>query len=283
MELYIVDAFTNHIFHGNQAGVVLLGDSPFPEDSLMQKVAAELKYSETVFVKLTETKTYKLRYFTPEGEVDLCGHATVSAFTVLRNEKGLSTGNYIADTKSGRLNISVEPEQIWMEMTQCKILKYLTTEESSEIYKAYGLDLDAKPNDLKPCIVSCGLTDILLPVNSREQLYKAVQRREEVIKISKEQQVVGVHMCCCEPSSEFTAYCRNFAPLFGIDEEDATGTSNGSLTYYLYKSGLINENSINTFMQGKSAPASVILSKIVNDRVFIGGTAVVSVSGSLRV
>jgi PhzF family phenazine biosynthesis protein len=149
--------------------------------------------------------------------------------------------------------------------------------------KAYGLEPIAQPNDLEPCIVSCGLSDILLPVSSREILYKAVQKREEVVKISKVLQVVGVHMYCCEPFSNVTAYCRNFAPLFGIDEEAATGTSNGSLTYYLYKSGVIKENSVNTFLQGKSTPASVILGRIANDRVFIGGTAVVSVSGSIRV
>jgi PhzF family phenazine biosynthesis protein len=99
MELFIVDAFTNQIFGGNQAGVVLLSkDENFPQVPIMQKNAAELKYSETAFVKEEDTHIFK--YFTPEGEVDLCGHATVSAFTVLRNEKGLDIENYVAHTQA---------------------------------------------------------------------------------------------------------------------------------------------------------------------------------------
>jgi PhzF family phenazine biosynthesis protein len=283
MELYIVDSFTDKLFSGNQAGVVLLGNSDmFPEASVMQRIAAELKHSETAFVKLTAPDTYRLRYFTPEGEVELCGHATVSAFTVLRNEKALPIGNYIADTAAGRLNVSVEMNQVWMEMAQARLIRYLTAEESGQVYKAYGLDIEDKPENLQPCIVCCGLADILLPVSSKAALYKASQNRDEVIRISREQQVVGVHMYYCSLSLEATAYCRNFAPLYGIDEEAATGTSNASLTYYLYENKLISEGDTNVFLQGKNSVKSVIYSKTVKGKIYIGGSAVVSISGNIR-
>ena len=140
MELFIVDAFTNQIFGGNQAGVVLLGENEkFPDAPVMQKVAAELKHSETAFVKAADPRTFRFRYFTPEGEVNLCGHATVSAFTVLRNEKRLDTGNYIADTPAGSLHVTVEPDRIWLQMAQGKLLKYLTAEESAEVFGPMGL------------------------------------------------------------------------------------------------------------------------------------------------
>ena len=74
MQYYIVDAFTNKPFGGNPAGVVLL-DNDFPADSLMQQVAAELRYSETAFVQRNGANEFTVRYFTPKSEVDLCGHA----------------------------------------------------------------------------------------------------------------------------------------------------------------------------------------------------------------
>ena len=85
MEIYIVDAFTNRRFCGNQAGVAILEpQEPFPEAEFMRSLAEELRYSETAFVKVCSPGRYSIRYFTPAGEVDLCGHATVAAFTVLR-------------------------------------------------------------------------------------------------------------------------------------------------------------------------------------------------------
>ncbi len=89
MKFYIVDAFTSEPFGGNPAGVVLL-DKDFPSDELMQQVAAELRYSETAFVRHDGPSTFTVRYFTPCGEVDLCGHATIATFGVLR-EVGIVT------------------------------------------------------------------------------------------------------------------------------------------------------------------------------------------------
>lgn len=285
MELFIVDAFTDYIFGGNQAGVVLLEkDQSFPEPIVMQRIAAELKHSETAFVKTAGHNMFIIRYFTPEGEVDLCGHATISSFTVLRNEKRIGTGNYIASTMAGDLKITVEQDIIWMEMAQGKLLKQLSLEESSELYQAYGLHLQDKPENMLPCIVNTGLSDILLPVNSKEKLNCAIQDRAEVIHISKKHDVIGVHMFFCAPTSEATAECRNFAPLYGIDEEAATGTSNGALTYYLFTMGLIRENDENRFVQGAGmGRPSVIHSKINGDKtVFIGGNAVISASGWIK-
>ena len=285
MELYIVDAFTNQIFGGNQAGVVLLDNcASFHEDSLMQSIAAELKYSETVFVKALNQTTFELRYFTPEGEVPLCGHATISAFTVLREEKNLSCGAYTATTKSGNLAVAVEPGLIWLEMPKGRIVKQLSAEESAPIYRAYGLNAADQPADILPAIVKAGLADILLPVNRKEALDQADQDREAVIQLSRDFGLVGVHMFCCDKASEVAAYCRNFAPLFGIDEEAATGTSNAALLYYLNGHGRVAKNSISTIIQGEAmGKPSRIYGKISNDDViWIGGNAVISIKGQIN-
>ena len=80
MKFYIVDAFTDTLFGGNPAGVVLLdGADDFPEDEKMRLTAAELRYSETAYVKPLESGSFHTRYFTPTDEVDLCGHATLAS------------------------------------------------------------------------------------------------------------------------------------------------------------------------------------------------------------
>jgi len=282
MELFIVDAFTNELFGGNQAGVVLLeGSEPFPEDRFMQKIASELRHSETVFVKASDSKTYRMKYFTPEGEVALCGHATVSAFTVLRNEKSLAPGAYFADTLAGRLNVRLEKELVWLETARGQLIRYLNEQECRDLYGAYGLSRQDCPPDLQPCIVSTGLPDVLLPVGDKNALENAVQNRDEIVRVSKRLSVVGVHMFYYCDSPQATAYCRNFAPLYGIDEESATGTSNASLTYYLGQAGLIEADRRNVFVQGeRMGKPSVIFSRIASDgTISIGGNAVVSIKG----
>jgi len=286
MELFIVDAFTDHIFGGNQAGVVLLREEqPFPDDRLMQYIAAELKHSETAFVKQIQDSVFQLRYFTPEGEVELCGHATVSAFTVLREQGRISCGEYIAKTQSGDLRVSIESDKIWLEMPQGEFIRALTTEETSRVYAAYGLRESNRVDNMPPAIVKVGLADILLPVGSKYALEHATQNRDAVIRLTRELRSVGVHMFFCTEDKTPTAYCRNFAPLFGIDEESATGTSNASLTHYLNLYGRVQPNKVNTFIQGEAmGKPSIILSKVDEDgKIQIGGNAVISVHGVLNI
>lgn len=284
MKLFIVDAFTDHIFGGNQAGVALLrNDQPFPEDDWMQQVAAELKHSETAFVKQLAKDEYQLRYFTPKGEVALCGHATISAFTVLREQGLINDGDFAAQTLPGSLRVNVERDLIWLEMPLSEQIRTLTQEESSRVYAAYGLRETDRAEGMPPAIVNAGLCDIMLPVGSKVTLDQARQDREEVIRLTREWGLVGVHLFYCPPIGETAAFCRNFAPLYGIDEESATGTSNAALTYYLFMHKRIEPNRNNKFVQGEAmGKPSVILSRIDgNGSIWIGGNAVISVHGEL--
>ena len=82
MKIYVMDAFAAKLFGGNQAGVALPeGDV---SDETMRLIAAELKHSETAFVRPRADGSVDLRYFTPAGEVELCGHATIAGFALLR-------------------------------------------------------------------------------------------------------------------------------------------------------------------------------------------------------
>ena len=122
MRIFVCDAFSFEIFKGNQAGVIILEEKEdYPTETLMKNIAAELKHSETAFVKKTDNKKFKIRYFTPTEEVELCGHATISIFSVLRELKLIFSGKYIAETLAGNLEIAVDNNFIWMDMASPKI------------------------------------------------------------------------------------------------------------------------------------------------------------------
>ena len=285
MELYVADAFTTVRFSGNQAGVALLGAGEFPAESLMRALAGELKHSETAFVKQTGEKAFHIRYFTPAEEVDLCGHATIAAFTVLRDTGAISPGDYALHTRSGDLEIGVGADAVWMDMAAPQDGRTFTEAEQDELYAAYGLTLANRPEGLEPQAVSTGLMDILLPVKDLETLERAEQNEAQVTRLSERYNVVGVHMFC-PYTPDAAAHCRNFAPLYAIPEEAATGTSNGSLTYYLYRRGLIQAGADNRFVQGeKMGKPSEILSRITEDgsgvKVRVGGRALLTLKCEL--
>ena len=280
MKVYVMDSFSDRIFGGNQAGVVLADKALEP--AVMQQVAAELKHSETAFVWQTEEGN-RLRYFTPAGEVDLCGHATVAVFALLRRLGRIEDGTHKALTRAGALEIEVSGETVWMDMAPPKTLGVLPEESWEELYGAYGLTLEDRPADLPPEIVSTGLADIMMPVRDHETLLRAVQNERTVTELSRRFDVTGVHMFCL---GEEAVYCSNCAPLYDIPEECATGTSNGALTYYLYERSLVEPERENLFLQGEhmERPSRILSRLTVQDgavRVRIGGQAVMSLAGEM--
>ena len=280
MKVYVMDSFSDRIFGGNQAGVVLADKALEP--AVMQQVAAELKHSETAFVWQTEEGN-RLRYFTPAGEVDLCGHATVAVFALLRRLGRIEDGTHKALTRAGALEIEVSGETVWMDMAPPKTLGVLPEESWAELYGAYGLTLEDRPADLPPEIVSTGLADIMMPVRDHETLLRVVQDERTVTELSRRFDVTGVHMFCL---GEGAVYCSNFAPLYDIPEECATGTSNGALTYYLYERSLVEPERENLFLQGEhmGRPSRILSRLTVQDgavRVRIGGQAVMSLAGEM--
>lgn len=280
MKVYVMDSFSDRIFGGNQAGVVLADKALEP--AVMQQVAAELKHSETAFVWQTEEGN-RLRYFTPAGEVDLCGHATVAVFALLCRLGRIEDGTHKALTRAGALEIEVSGETVWMDMAPPKTLGVLPAESWEELYGAYGLTLEDRPADLPPEIVSTGLADIMMPVRDHETLLRAVQNERTVTELSRRFDVTGVHMFCL---GEEAVYCSNFAPLYDIPEECATGTSNGALTYYLYERSLVEPERENLFLQGEhmERPSRILSRLTVQDgavRVRIGGQAVMSLAGEM--
>ncbi len=292
MKFYIVDAFTENLFGGNPAGVVILPEGEdFPSDEIMTKTAAELRYSETAFIKRLNDKEFNIRYFTPAAEVELCGHATIGSF------KALLAGGYIEDnqtyinhTLSGTLNIDIKNGFVLMDMAApVKIGEISEHEKLRELYDIMGLDYDAEKSEgvsMIPQLISTGLPDIMMPVSSLEVLDRIEPDFPALSKLSERYEVVGVHAFTVN-CDDATCHVRNFAPLYDIDEEAATGTSNGALTYYGYLNGFVKSGDDCRFIQGeKMQRPSAILSHIEADgdncSIQVGGSAVILAEGDIK-
>lgn len=227
MELYRASAFSKDGAGGNKAGVVPDGAALTRKEK--QRIAKEIGYSETVFFSGSEAADYRLEYFTPVDEVPLCGHATVAAFVTLNALNRLPKRECTIETGAGILRVRVrEDGMVLMEQNRPEYAEIL---EPSELAACFGERAFADGRPIR--IVSTGLRDILLPIRSEAALAGLKPDFEAMKRLSRERNVVGVHAFACVESGGIDAVCRNFAPLYGIDEESATGTSSGALACYL--------------------------------------------------
>ena len=242
VDIYVAAAFSKDNKGGNKAGVVW-GRS---ELTSVQKaaIAKEMGYSETVFVLDSDKADYKLQYFTPTEEVPLCGHATIAAFSTLKLLSMLDKPDCTIETEAGILNIHIKEDSlILMEQNCPEYLKVLDSDIFTRCIQKGYID-----HRFPIQIVSTGLNDIMLPVDSVEHLIK---------------------------ESDVTALCRNFAPLYGIDEEPATGTASCALACYLFK--YYKQQPQYVFEQGHNmGEISQIVVNLsyhgdVIDSVFVGG------------
>ncbi len=272
-----IDAFTDKPFGGNPAGVVII-DGQYPEDEAMLQTAKRAGYSETAFVRPGKDRSVELRYFTPAAEVDLCGHATIASFFELWKQGLVESGKtYKAITKAGEINVDVdESGSVWMDMAPPRELGGLDDEDLAALYAAYGLNPeDAGP--LPPAIVSTGLPDIIMPVKDAGLLAALKPDMEAISRLSEKLCVTGVHVFA--PGQDgVTARARNFAPLYDIPEEAATGTANGALCYYLYNRKLIKAGEPQLIIQGEamgrpSKIRAIVLKDGSDVKLRVGGQA----------
>ena len=278
MTYYILDAFTDQPFGCNPAGVVLLESERFPEEKLMLQIAAELRYSETAFIRRHSDKEFTIRYFTPKAEVELCGHATIASFYLLHHE-GLASGTCLCHTLAGDLRIEAG-ERVMMQMAMPRI--EATIEETEEIYKALGV------NDYQPSmpvqIAYSGLPDLMISLPDVDALQALNPDMEVITAITKKYDAVSFHVFAFADDG-YTAHVRDFAPLYGVPEESATGTANAALTYYLRQNGYIGAGAECAFLQGEAMgrPSTVATCIRKDGTIYVGGTAAIVAKGDLFV
>lgn len=277
----IADAFTEKPLSGNPAGVVLLGSGPFPDETLAIRIAAELRMSETAFVRGVAEDEFEIKYYTPVCEAALCGHATVAAFTVLRDKCGLTPGEKSVHTTAGDIRVSVGRDAVFLDMAEARTVSQLDESDAREFYRAFALPERTAENGLRPAVVSVGLADIMLPVRDEAELASAAQDEAAVSELSRRLNVTGVHMFCLTDDG-FTAHTRNFAPLYGIAEECATGTASGGLFHYLREKRLAGGEA--RFLQGEAmGRPSVVIAREETGRVRVGGNGAVLLFGEMEI
>src|SRR5437667_12755477 len=202
---YHVDAFTGELFAGNPAGVCML--SAFLADSSMQKIAGENSHSTTAFVVPRADGSFDLRWFTPEVEIDLCGHATLASAHVLtlRNH---TTWPVRFHTRSGVLTVTREQD-------------------------GFALDFPARPP--QPCetpvelLPALGLKtaqvmksrDYLVVVDDAEQVRALAPN---IAVLAKLDTGIGGAIVTAPGEADVDYVCRFFAPAVGIAEDPATGS-----------------------------------------------------------
>ncbi len=269
MKLYRLRAFPKGEFGGNNAGVVL--DSDDLKEKEMKSIAKEVGYSETAFVMKSENADFKVRFFTPISEVDLCGHATIATFNLMRDLGLLEEKKYTQETKAGILNIDIKKEMVFMEQPAPIFSEIIDKKDIYSCFKNKNFIHDKLPIQ----VVSTGMREIFLPVKNFETLNSLTPDFEEIIETSIKHQVIGIHAFSL--SEEVDAYGRNFAPIVGIKEESATGTSNGALGCYLSKHVTNRRKYILRQGYSMDLPSEIIthleFTKRGISKVWVGGSA----------
>lgn len=273
---YKLNAFTKNINGGNPAGVVINAEQL--NEKHMQQLAAIIGFSETAFVSESNIADFKLRFFTPAAEVDLCGHATIAAFSLLLQRGFLQEGEYTQETKAGILKLRVEDNVIYMQQA---LPQFFEIVDGEELIGALGIDKKDFENKLPIQAVSTGIKDIFIPVKDENVLRNLKPDMHKIEVISKKYNAIGLHVFTLAKNSYKSAICRNFAPLYGIPEESATGTSNGALACYLYKYNVFEQyNKEIVFEQGlymnkpSEIRARLIIDNHILKEIWVGGEAV---------
>lgn len=288
-KLWIYDSFTNEKFKGNPAGVVL--DGKGLEEDQMQLIARELGYPETVFIFKDDSKI-KVRFFTPKEEIDLCGHATIAYGTALV-ESGMINVNEGENKIDIETNLGILPIIITMENKKIKnIMMYQASPKLSKDFildreklaKSLNISRDDFREDIDIVKAYTGVWDLMIPLKSKEALDNIDGNMNLIKELSRELGIISLHPFYLDENKQL--YARNLAPIVDIDEEAATGTSNGALTYYLYSLGIVKDREEISVIQGEQmGRKSEIRGKIQLEngeiKVLIGGTALKIIEGNL--
>lgn len=288
--MYLVNAFTDKAYNGNATGVVV-SDSRMTSEE-MQNIARDLNQSETVFISRLDVGIYKTRFFTPEKELDLCGHATIATFySICENE-------YIAPIDDGIKKITQHakyckiPVELEYESSKIKnVYMNLQIEEMGlntsldKLLKALNLSrekLGFGDHELLPKKISSGISDILIPVKDVETLSKIKPDYKLMKEISKDENIISFQVFTLEGENKVRQ--RTFSPSIGINEEAGSGTSTGATLFYLKEEKLINSNSIISTQGIELNRKSVLTAEILgNGKIRVGGKAYVYMNGVLNV
>ena len=208
--IYQIDAFTKEQFKGNPAAVCPL--AAWIKDDLMQDIAAENNLSETAFF-VKKDHEYELRWFTPKGEVDLCGHATLASAYVIFIYLDKKIMKVIFHTKSGMLEVSREGSLLTMIFPSRE-------GEKCEAPEALIKGLGKRPKEVYQS------RDYMAVFETEQEIMNLDLNMDELKKLD------GLGVIVTAKGNEVDFVSRFFAPKVGIDEDPVTGAAHCTLVPY---------------------------------------------------
>ncbi|GAA0959720.1 PhzF family phenazine biosynthesis protein [Kribbella koreensis] len=277
MRIRIVDAFTDQPFAGNPAGVCLLEAGPWPADSWMRQIAAEVNLSETAFARPLPDDPdadWDLRWFTPTVEAKMCGHATL-ATTHAMSSDGLLDGRVRFNSLSGVLVASVEDQLITLDFPVSlpavieapEGLREALRIEPVEVYRTEPLG------------------DLLVVLPDEAAVRSAAPDLIAVAELTEKFAFRGAILTAPAerdgepPAAGYDFVSRFFAPGHGIPEDPVTGSAHTGLAPY-WAERLGRERLVGYQASARGGVVQVLLA---GDRVHLTGHAVTVIDGELKI
>lgn len=282
--LFQIDAFTEKPFQGNPAAVTFAQGLSGEE---MQLIAREMNLSETAFITASDKADYRLQWFTPLVEVELCGHATIASLHYLNEHGKISNREAITfETLSGVLKCPVRENTYFMQIPIMKMDEFDGCRE--ELIEALGIDTHAIPRKVPFLLLE---NNYLYVYSESLDAMKSMQPNFDLInQLSMKYGFRDVDLFTLETYDEESfAHSRFFAPYHGINEDPVTGSANGPLMLVLKRLGFIPDDDKDVhkiFEQGDiiGRPGRVKVSHSpFRNELFIGGKAVTVFKGELSI
>lgn len=281
IEIFQVNAFTDQIFMGNPAGVVI---SDNLDDAEMQSIARQMNLSETAFVSKSNIADFKLRWFTPLTEVELCGHATIASLHVLKERIFQKNIPVTFETLSGIINCFIENNKYIMQIPTPILTHYNGNKD--EVIDRLGVN---KKDVCDLPFIKLNNGYLFIPVKSLDVLWKVKPDFNALSELSKSKKMFyDIAVFTTETVEQNSiAHLRFFAPYYGINEDPVTGSACGPLLLVLSKLGLFNYKDDNEVIieQGdflkRKGRVTVSYNSLTNN-LNIAGNAVTVLNGIMR-
>lgn len=246
MRQFIVDAFTDKVFSGNPAAVCVMKD--WISEDLMMKITKENNLSETAFAVKNPDGSYKLRWFTPGGEIDLCGHATLGTAYVIMKYYDTESTKIDFHTLSGVLTVKKNENLYEMDFPAYNLQRIDVT---SEMEDAIG----ALPSE-----AYMG-RDLLCIFDDEDTIRKIEPDMEKVKNLD------GLLLQVTAKGQEYDCVSRSFAPKLNVVEDPVCGSGHCHIVPYWART--LGKNEIIAFQA--SERGGVLYCKMEKDRVKISG------------
>ena len=254
LKQYVVDAFTEKVFAGNPAAVCVL-DAKIA-DELMMLITRENNLSETAFALKQADGRYSLRWFTPGGEIDLCGHATLGTAFVIMNYYEPKLKTVYFETMSGELIVDRQDDLYKMTFPAYDLKEVPVTEAMTEAIGA------------KPTQAFMG-RDLLCVFNDEATILNLKPDLEKLTKID------GLLLQATAPGKEYDCVSRSFAPKLKVNEDPVCGSGHCHIVPYWSK--VLNKKDIAAY-QASARGGKLYCSYDGNNIILAGHAALFSIA-----